>query len=273
MFINHFHVMPAGFMDKERPEYGTIDDIRRLMDEAGMEKAALFAPFLFVFPKSFEGGYRGSNAWLHGLIRRDSRFVGFITLNPAEPQAVDLLGEFAEKGFVGIKFHPPVVQARIDDPALGPFYAKAEELGLPILVHTGVHGWRLDCYRPQLLEKVAQDHPRLKIIVEHMGMFEYFAEALAVVRNNPNCYAGITSILKGPAKHPSQPETGDIQRLLVTAEKWAVGPQRVIYGTDYPYNDHDAIKRDLALISSWKLAADAREAILGGNLSRVIRAT
>lgn len=264
MLVNHWHVLPRGTFNKENPELGSLEHLTKIIDELGIDKAVLFAPFIYQIPE----GWHCCNQWLHELIQGKQRFFGFITVDPLDANSIPILEEFAAKGFVGIKFHPPVVKARIDDPKIEPFYAKAEKLNLPIVFHTGVHGWRLNYYRPMLLDKVAQDHPQLKIIVEHMGEFEFFREALAVVRNNPNCYAGITGILhKGESA--GWQASNELTRLLLKDRDWAVSPQRIIYGTDFPYNGFLEIKRDLEIIHSWNLPRADQEGILGENLEKL----
>ena len=97
MLINHFHVMRPGAKDKSNPERGTIDQIRSIMDQLQMDRAVLFAPFLHDF-KPEKVDYRYCNNWLVDLIKGDPRFVGFITLKPTEPDAPELLTEFADNG-------------------------------------------------------------------------------------------------------------------------------------------------------------------------------
>ena len=260
--------MRPGAKDKSNPERGTIDQIRSIMDQLQLDRAVLFAPFLHDF-KPEKVDYRYCNNWLVDLIKGDPRFVGFITLKPTEPDAPELLTEFADKGLVGIKFHPPVVEAAIDDPCLENFYGTAERLGLPILVHTGVHDWYLEKYQPILLDKVARDFPNLNIIIEHMGGFEFFNEALAVVRNNPNCYAGITGTLTKNEFDSCRLTPSQIKKQLMKSKR-QIGPERMIYGTDYPGRDIARIQTDLEIIDSWGLTPSERECILGENLQRIL---
>lgn len=258
MLLNHCHVMPEGVFNKDKPEVGTLQHLSKIMNGLGIDKAVLFAPFTYQIP---EGSYR-CNQWLWKLIRNKKQFYGFITVHPLDLDSLNILNEFANKGFVGIKFHPVIFRVCLDDPAIEPFYTEAERLNLPIVFHTGIHGWRVEYYTPVLLDKIAQDHPRLKIIVEHMGGYEFFHQALAVVRNNPNCYAGISTVLQ--ENDTWYIPQNELKHLLRT-----VGSERIIYGTDFPYSGLSKIKHDIEIIRSWNLPQKDEENILGENLKRL----
>ena len=258
ILANHCHVLPEGVLDKNNPKRGTLGHLIETMEQHGINEAVLFAPFTTQIPQ----GFYQCNQWLYELIKEKKQFLGFITVHPLDIAALGILEEFSCKGFVGIKFHPPMFKIAIDDPRLEPFYMKAEKLHLPILFHTGVHEWQLGCYAPILLDKVAQRHPHLKIVVEHMGGFEFFHQALAVVRNNSNCYAGITRILQASAYYYIPPV--EIAYLLR-----AVSSERIIYGLDFPYNPN--IEKDLEIVHSWSLPLSDESNILGESLRKLIR--
>lgn len=258
MLVNHCHVRPAGTMDAVNPALGTIEVLREIMDELGIDRAVAFAPS----PRLLNGP-REANQWLWEQIRDDDRLEGFMTLNPTAPESVAIMQEFAEKGLRGVKTHPPVYRFRIDDEAAYPFYQEAAQLNLPILFHTGVHGWLLENYMPILIDRIAHQFPELKVIVEHMGGWEFFGQALAVVRNNDNCYAGITSTLDPDWAWYIPPEL--MQHMISL-----IGSERVIFGTDYPFRQLEGIRRDIEAVHSITPCAAAAENILGASLAALI---
>ena len=258
MFVNHCHVRPAGTMDAANPALGTIEVLREIIDELGIDRAVAFAPS----PRGLNGP-REANHWLWEQIRDDDRLEGFMTLNPTAPESVAIMQEFAEKGLRGIKTHPPMHHFRIDDEAAYPFYEEAAHLNLPILFHTGVHGWLLEEYRPILIDRIAQQLPELKIIVEHMGGWEFFGEALAVVRNNENCYAGLTSTLdKDWAWYIPQ----ELLQHMISL----IGSERVILGADYPFRQLDDIRRDIEVAHSICNGPAEAENVQGKSLAALI---
>ena len=258
MLVNHCHLMPEGTYDPECPKAGTAEALVQMMDELGIDRAVAFAPLPEYAKDSNE-----ANQWLWEQVRANDRLEGFMTLNPTDARSLPLMSEFAEKGLRGIKTHPPVYRARIDDEAAYPFYELAAELGLPLLFHTGVHGWLLEEYAPILIDRVAQRFPDLKLIVEHMGGWEFFGQALAVVRNNDNCYAGITSTLDPDWAWYIPP---DLLQHMISL----IGSERVIFGTDYPFRQIEGIRRDIEAVHSIAPSSAEAENILGASLATLI---
>ncbi len=258
MFANHCHVMPEGSLDSSDPQAGTVATLLDIMDELDIERAVVFAPR----PKYIEDPHQ-ANQWLWEQVCNNPRLEGIMHLNTTDSRSLAIAEEFAKKGLRGIKTHPPAYRARIDDEAAYPFYELAAGLQLPIAFHTGFHGWLLDNYRPLLIDRIAQQFPDLQIIVEHMGGWEFFGEALAVVRNNSNCYAGITSTLAAdwPWYIP-----GELLRHMISR----VGSERVIFGTDYPFRSQDAIRADIEVVRSICNSPEETDNILGASLAALI---
>jgi predicted TIM-barrel fold metal-dependent hydrolase len=126
--------------------------------------------------------------------------VGFAGVNLIEGQmdTPDMLNRYREQGYAGLKFEDNTRPYNHD--IYWPLYARAEELGLPILFHTG---WlspliapecnydardRIDSenMRPYLLDRVARAFPRLNLIGAHLG-HPHCHEAIAVSAH-PNVY-------------------------------------------------------------------------------------
>jgi len=255
MIVNHCHIVPEG-TKKEDPSWGSVRVLKEWMKELGFEKAVAFAPFQY----QMEGD---PNEWLHEVLKREEIFYGFATINPSDEGAADKLREHIRRGFVGAKIHPPIFKIQINDPAIDDFFAAAEELRIPIVIHTGVHGWFLSRYRPILIDDVAQRHPELPIIIAHVGGTAFFEEAFAVICNNKNCYAGITQVRR--ENTPFHISNDRIRILLRT-----VGARKLIYGADYPYDNLDGLRADLEWIKSWGLSVEEQRMILGENIRRLI---
>lgn len=63
-------------------------------------------------------------------------------------------------------------------------YSAAQENGLFLSFHTGLHWYRIADYQPLLFDEVAWNFPRLKFSMEHVGGYHFFRDALAVICNN-----------------------------------------------------------------------------------------
>jgi predicted TIM-barrel fold metal-dependent hydrolase len=121
---------------------------------------------------------------------------GYVRLGTDGPDFVQAL---FRRGFKGLKIHTP--PANYDDESFYPTYAKAEELGMPILFHTGIMSARTkndrkfdvnsSRMRPIYLDGVARACPKLNIIAAHLGC-PWHDEACAVMQVNPNVYVDLT---------------------------------------------------------------------------------
>ena len=272
MFLNHCHVFPEGAFP-EQPEQGTLPELDKFMKANSIDKVIALAPFWGPKTKECLAGEE-INAWLHRNLQDYPNILGTVAVSPKAPNACELLGEYIGKGFVGVKTHPPVMGFRIDDPACDDFYALAAKLGVFVLFHTGVHGGRLEDYQPLLIDNIMAKHPKLKVIIEHMGASGgvgrgFFDQAMAVIYNhsarwcNREVYAGLTGLAK--PQH----------RQLVADTIHEAGSRRCIFGLDWPHpeGNHEATIRyrsELEVIHSLGLTPEQEADIFGDALSELI---
>jgi predicted TIM-barrel fold metal-dependent hydrolase len=204
--------------------------------------------------KVYEIYPRPDNRAVAGMLTaHPERFLGWIFLNPRLPD--DQLEELERwrqvPGFVGVKLHPHWHRYHLGE-AL-PIARRCEELELPILVHLGFaeHGtW------PLLTERC----PRLKLIFAHAGM-PHFSRMWKQVAANEKLHIDVSSPY--------------LSERLVRKAVAAVGPQRVLYGTDAPYGFHTADSSyDYTAIKGWverlPCRAGAIDGIFGDNVLRLL---
>ena len=90
------------------------------------------------------------------------------------------------------------------DPRLEPYYALAEEMDVPVGIHTGVGppgtpyepccpNFRVTLGNPSLVEEVLIRHPRLRIYLMHGG-WPYLQETKAILSVYPQVYADLATI-------------------------------------------------------------------------------
>jgi uncharacterized protein len=85
-----------------------------------------------------------------------------------------------------------------NDPSLEPYFKLAEELDLPVLIHTLGIGPYMPRFRsaagsPLLLEDVLVKHPKLRLFVENAG-YPYRDEMIAMMYQYPQLYADVSTI-------------------------------------------------------------------------------
>lgn len=263
IIANHAHVFP-----KELREDGTLDELKKLMEACSIDKAVAFAPFADRFCECSIGG--NPNDWLAKEIANDPDIYGFGTVDLERDDIADQIKHIADLGFKGLKMHPPYQEFVIDGEKAFQAYAAAEEAGLFISFHCGMHWHRLRDNLPILYDEVAWNFPRLSISLEHIGGYHFFTDALAVMcnnsRNKEGCvYAGWTSISD---QNGIGSWTLTDTQLETVIRQTGVG--RSMFGLDFPYNDADEINYDIARIKRLNIPDEAKENILGGTMAKIL---
>jgi predicted TIM-barrel fold metal-dependent hydrolase len=112
----------------------------------------------------------------------------------------DLLsGRFGVMGELGLQY----AGLAPNDPQLDAYFALAEELDIPVGIHTGLGPprapyefaprFRARLGNPLLLEEVLIRHPRLRLYVMHAG-WPYLNETVALMYMYPQVYADLSAI-------------------------------------------------------------------------------
>lgn len=263
IFANHAHVFP-----KELKPEGSVDKLMEFLDECEIDKAVAFAPFSDRF---HEGGFEGSsNDWLAKEIKGNDRLIGFGTIDFSQ-NLRDEVDRIESLGFKGIKMHPPYQEFVIDGPEAFQVYERAQELGLFVSFHSGMHWHRLRDNRVLLFDEVAWNFPNLKFSMEHIGGYHFFKEALAVmcnnVRNGNNVYAGWTSVGNRKGKGDAWALTDEQLETVI----YQTDEDHSIFGLDFPYSKPEHIKSDIARIKRLDISEECREKILGRTLEQVLK--
>jgi hypothetical protein len=187
---------------------------------------------------------------------------------PGEPSIQELRREYAAgrlvaMGEIGTQYNglSPA------DTALEPYFALAEELDVPVHIHTlgfgaPLPGFRSAAGNPLLLEGVLVRHPRLRLFVEDAG-YPFLPEMIAMMYQYPQLYADLATIswiIPRDAFH-------DYLRALVRA---GLG-KRIMFGSDqmqWP----EAIGRAIdGIESATFLTAAQKRDIFYNNAARFLR--
>ncbi|MCS7051133.1 MAG: amidohydrolase [Thermomicrobium sp.] len=210
-------------LNGHREEPFSYDECLALMDEAGVDRAV-------IVPPSWEGD-RIDYA-LEACEKHPDRFgiMARVPLNKPE-EAKAMLREFvnipAVKG-VRLTFHRPVDRNWMIDGTADWYWPFAEELGIKTMVHAPI--WKAE------LGEIAQRHPGLRIIIDHMGILArsvddaigYWVQETADLHVHPNIYVKVSAV-PGYSTHPYPYENiNKYVRQMIDA----MGPERCFWGTD-----------------------------------------
>jgi predicted TIM-barrel fold metal-dependent hydrolase len=194
---------------------GVFDDLER-----GMEKYGIARCFLFCLDEpDRHPGFRGGNdRTLEFAARSNGTMIPFVRLDMNE-EPIEEATRCLDRGARGIKLHPRAQKFLLNDERLAPVFELAAERKVPILIHGG-----------RGLPPIADDLAHLvdryddaQLIVAHAGIAD-----LAALADRLGGKAGVffdTSVW-------SPLDLLSLYRL--------VGPEQVLYASDYPYGQQPA---------------------------------
>src|SRR5262245_32784617 len=221
----------------------------------------------------------------------------FVALTSPTMQFPDLAASQVERAVKQLGHRGASIGGHVEGESLSlakfdPFWAKIQELGVPVFMHPGgadnvlkENAWEgsrgdlgniignpleTTVFLTRLIfDGTLDKFPNLKIVAAHGGGYlpSYMGrtEVACQVRNNANCL------------NKKKPSTYFKDQIMVDAMVFSpeavrhlveeVGPSQVVYGTDIPLVWPDSIDNILAA----KIPDDQKEMILGGNLTKLLK--
>ncbi|MDY6972608.1 MAG: amidohydrolase family protein [Thermodesulfobacteriota bacterium] len=221
-------VMKWWGMEKRLIPY-TPEEFIAIMDEAGVEKVV--APSMKM--RSYrKGDFVIDTPWerIADLIQKHpDRFIGLYGINPMmRMEGVREMEKcIKEYGFKGGYIHTYGFGIPLNHRLYYPYYAKCEELGLPVGMQTGHSAEFMpnEMGRPIHLDDVAVDFADLTLIAMHMG-WPWVEELIALGWKHPNLYI---------CSSGHRPRYWDKSFFNFLRTR---GQDKVLYGTDYPLLFH-----------------------------------
>lgn len=207
------------------------------------------------------------NLWTCTVARENPALIPLISVDLLQT-ASDMEGEIEDKvekqGSRGLKLHPVSNRFYPHDRKLWPAYAKAMEMGLPILFHSGeseIAGYTNAEYaRPRYFEQVLQSFPRLIIILAHLGK-GFLDESVQVAQKYNNVFFDTSAIISGTELKGGL--SSDAQAVELIRK---IGIPKIFFGSDWPWYDPlPAIE----WIRSLDLAEEEKRRILGKNAAEI----
>lgn len=265
---------------------GTPEELLDIMREAGISKAVQvnMTPVREMYEAAVEklpegdragdhpeiagtmgGRLKRRNRWTCELAREHPELVAFPSVDPlmdAEEMAAEVESCAKEFGAKGIKLHPAEGRYFPRDERIWPVYARAQELGLPIITHGGLFMMSPDeAYtRPSNFESVLESFPELTLVVAHMG-HGFWDESVELAKRYSNVYFDTSAVVSG-VEHLQVLSDDDAAELIRR-----LGVERVMFGSDYPwFNPAVDLKRFLRL----PLTPAEKEKVLGENATAIL---
>jgi aminocarboxymuconate-semialdehyde decarboxylase len=240
------------------PEFYDADAKVANLEAHGLDGAVISVdpPFFYYEVDAGAGEALGEviNDGLRGMCaRRPDRLWWMATVPLQDPaRAAAVLAEQQRAGCVGVEIGTSTGSARLDEPSFEPFWAAAEELGLPVMIHPayqhphpGYPGFHLQNVIGNMYETtiaaerlimsgLLDRHPELTIVIVHSGGYVAYQQGRLRHARTVRPY---------PPGTPEDPRDyfGQIRFDCLTHDRKAlaflidqVGAENMLMGTDLP---------------------------------------
>ena len=176
-----------------------------------------------------EIGFFAPNSFVAEYVARDpSRLIGFASVNPNRENPEKILEHaYRELGLKGLKLAPIYQFFDPRDQKCFPLYAKAMELGMPVMWHQGtsyVQSGPLEFCNPVFIDTIARSFPNLTMIIAHLG-HPWTSETACVVRKQRRVFTDVSALGTRPWQ---------LYNALICALEYGIA-DKLLFGTDFPF--------------------------------------
>jgi hypothetical protein len=233
--------------DLKRFGDGTVGSLTEVMATAGVDRSVCLG--VANTPDRVDNANRFAGSL------DPARFVGFGSVHPGLSPEENVASLRAHR-LRGAKVHPMFQDLRLDDPRLlATLDAMSGEFA--VIIHVGAAGEDPgERCTPAMLAEIVRTFPRLDVVACHFGGYRRFEEAVETVVGLP---------VHLDTSWPPSLATLAPDRVRGVIEKH--GPERVVFASDWPMADPGA---EIEAVRALGLSDDDTEAVLGGNLARLL---
>jgi aminocarboxymuconate-semialdehyde decarboxylase len=276
-------------------EFVDVDGILATQERLGIERVVLcpWVPLLFDDVDAQEG-VRRCRLQNDGLARLRAerpdrvRVLGAVPLQEPELAAAELQRLVSSGAFAGVEVAASVGGTYLGDPRFEPFWAAAEQTGALVFIHPTTRGFPAGVFEEHylwnlvgnpiettitaahmVLSGTMQRHPGLRVLLAHAG--GSIVSLRGRLRHGHAVVAAAGEALSEPAdasigRFLFDTVTHDPPLLRALVE--AVGADRVLLGSDYPFDMGDP--DPVGTIRAAGLGAQAERALMRGNAERLL---
>lgn len=225
----HIHILPDA-VHKANPNSEDawlctdLHQYRSMMDDLNIEKTIIMPlndPWLMSMEFTVDAVHQNLWAMKNKYPGKFYAFADIDTRNTPAQSVDAVIRAIDSYGLDGIKIHPNNTGIALDDEYNNPIFALAQQRNIPIAIHSYPNKEN-DVSATERIVKVVERYPDLKLIVSHMGAFQW--ERLLSI----GCYVDMSAILPDYARTFGITKTNEILR--------AFGVDRLLFATDYPDN-------------------------------------
>ena len=164
-----------------------------------------------------------NDAILKSIKKHPKRLIGIVWVDPRDENAKNVVMQYINEGFRGIKLHPLLHMFSPSSEPSKRILSVAQDLGVPVFIHSGHPPTSL----PWQIDDLARSFPDVPIVMVHMGHGNafYIQGAIEIAERLENIYL----------------ETSGMPMSSKIAEAYEAIPDRIMFGTDIPCH-HPAVE-------------------------------
>lgn len=226
---SHIHILPDAVHEANPDSQdvwvsANIHNYQEIMAEHNIEKAVIM-PLNDPWLMSMEFTVDAVHQNLADMKKRyPGKFYAFADVdvrNTPQRTVAAICRAIEDYSLDGIKLHPNNAGMPVDSDYNQEIFAFAEQNQIPVAIHSYPNTPE-DVCAAKRIASIAEKHPDLKLIVSHMGGFQW--EQLLPL----NCFVDLSAILPDYVRTYGIEKTNEILR--------AFGVARLLFATDYPDN-------------------------------------
>lgn len=229
----------------------TVSDLAEAMDEASVDRALVIAHPPVI-----------SNEFVLDRCAEDPRLLPVVNIPSGTSRPANALRAYVTQGAVALKIHPASDGEGVDSPRYKALLKAADELGLPVILHTGcIHTHLLykdpDQGQAQRYAPWFETYKNVRFVLAHMNFHDPNI-ALDLMEEHANVY---TDTSWQPAE-----VIGEAVR--------RIGAERILFGTDWPFVGNNlsvGLARVQDCIDSGTLTQEQAHLILGENAAKLFK--
>ncbi|MGY1744033.1 amidohydrolase family protein [Blastococcus sp. SYSU D00695] len=201
------------------------------------------------------------NDWSAEFAAAHPQVLHSATFHP-EPEAPAYVAEALDRGARVFKVHVQVGGIDPRDPLLDPVWGRLAETGTPVVIHCGSGPLAGEHTGPRPMAGVLDRHPRLQLVIAHLGMPEY-REFLDLAERFERVHLDTTMFATDFTERLMPFDPADLPRLSALRDK-------VLLGSDFPAIPYP-YAHQLAALHRLGLGEEWLRAVLWHNGARLFR--
>lgn len=241
----------------------TVKDLLASMNEAGIDFSILIADSASLGNK----GITTDQVVRIGEGNPRLKPIGNVEYRNLDADHIQTLVNYLKHGKIyGVKLYPGYEDFYPADEKLFPLYEQCQNLGKPVIFHTGLLAQelpgKLKQSHPLNTDEVAQRFPKLKIVMAHFGN-PWVIDGTMVAWRNKNVYVDLSGYFgqKIPKAHMRF-----FKYDLRILSSWLQGFHKCLFGSDYPIASQDEY---LKVVKQLPLLSEERDLVLWKNAKNI----